>query len=1048
MISKLLFHACVFAVCTTASATTYYVSPAGSDDNPGTSEGRPFRVVQHAVDQMQSGDTLVVLDGVYSGSLKIKSGIAIRAKNPRKAVFSGLEPLKARFERHDGNIYKTRISGNPKQLFYNDQPMTWARWPNATWSENWIAEKKWAKATDGTGPGVLTSKAFEEIAGFDLEGGYCFLRYGKGNSCYSRLIESFDGTTLNWNDDNFYTSKYTGEDGRKGAPEVLKDPGFSKRSAKFNIHPRNSRFFLAGALVLLDAPGEWFVKDGFLYLYPTDGKDPNEAAVLVKTTDFCIDEEESVSDITVEGVDFLGCSVRLAASGNSNIGFENCHFKYGGAELLYIDRVQGWGATDKPIFIAGANIRIEKCLFAGAQNTGLKLRGSDLTVRNSVFMENNRHANFESRALLVENDGKYQITRNTFFNNCSDAIRILPDLSKEMSQSPEVSYNHILNGGIYNTDCSGIYMPSMSQAFADVHHNWIHDIMYAYRLDIAGKDLNLHHNVFWSSKRGMSVEGYGNFNIYNNTDVHNREPSEIIRNVLNHSDTTNLLESSLGSMELDFPPIEDWNVLNNLVENFNDRIGPRERTTQLAQERKGLLHPERAESWLIPIVNRGSMQGNLIGERREIFTNGELSGLNLIPTDPIIKNGISQTDDLVKQGVSHLDSFRGAYDIGGEYWYPGSDWMPYGLPVLKTMAEAQAFATKYRTISIVPEMGLTDLPTGHLNQPEGDTNDMSETAAIPFETFANFQRLPGASPLLTCPPTEWAAAAHAIVADDIVHYIWSLKKEDGRWLLMHSQSPTDDLTAVTHDERNPVVMPAEAGAFDDHVVEYPFPFHNPADDTYYMYYLGRQKRPPKQMGLMVMDGDFGKWKRVTDKPVISAEFKFEQDGSSHPSAAIDGDTIHILYTGEAKGLGGENHPYNDPTLCHATAPVSDPANVTKDSANPVLRTCGQDWDRYGIRETEILKGPVYFHIFYGGYNGKVWQAGHVRTKDFRAFEPNPYNPILKVSDDPDAWDSGGILTPQVFEANGTWYMLYAGMKGDDWGRTSECYSGLAVAGQS
>ena len=271
---------------------------------------------------------------------------------------------------------------------------------------------------------------------------------------------------------------------------------------------------------------------------------------------------------------------------------------------------------------------IETCLFAGAQNTGLKLRGSDLLVHNSVFMENNRHANFESRALLIENDGTYRITRNTFFNNCSDAIRILPDPSKEMPQSPEVGYNHILNGGIYNTDCSGIYMPSKSQGYTDVHHNWIHDVMYAYRLDLAGKDLNLHHNVFWSSKRGMSIEGYGNFNIYNNTDVHNREPSELIRNVMPHSDLGNRLSSTQGSLELDFPPIEDWNVLNNLVEVFNDRIGPRERTTQLAQGRKGLLHPERAESWLIPIVNRGSMQGNLIGERRDIFIDGELSGLN------------------------------------------------------------------------------------------------------------------------------------------------------------------------------------------------------------------------------------------------------------------------------------------------------------------------------------------------------------------------------------------------------------------------------------
>ena len=133
------------------------------------------------------------------------------------------------------------------------------------------------------------------------------------------------------------------------------------------------------------------------------------------------------------------------------------------------------------------------------------------------------------------------------------------------------------------------------------------------------------------------------------------------------------------------------------------------------QEKKGLLHPERQKNWLIPIVDRGSMQGNLTGERREIFTNGELSGLNLIPTDPIIKNGVFQTKKLAAQGVTQLDSFRGAYDVDGEYWYPGSDWVPYGLAVIKTMSQAEQFAKKYKTISIVPELDVRDLPSGYLN---------------------------------------------------------------------------------------------------------------------------------------------------------------------------------------------------------------------------------------------------------------------------------------------------------------------------------------------
>ena len=723
MVYKLISLVCVFIMyAPAASAATYYVSPAGNDRNPGTSQDRPFRVAQHAVDRMQAGDTLVVLDGVYTGTLKLKSGITIKAKNPRKAIFSGVEPLEANFERHAGNIYKARISGSSRQLFYNDQPMTWARWPNARWSENWIADKKWAKAADGTGPGVLISDAFKQIEDMDLSGGYCFIRYGKRNSCYSRLIESFDGTTLHWNDENFYTKKYTGSDGPKGtAEEILKmrseeeilemrkkDENYEMRLKDEN-HPNKTEFFLAGSLVLLDAPGEWFAEDGILYLYPSDGKPPSESVILCKTADYCINEKEPVSDINIEGIDFFACSVRLGASGNSNIRFENAHFRYINNDLLHIDRVQG-EKENKPVQIAGAKIRIEKCLFAGAMQSALSLTGEDLHVENCVFIENNRHATFECRPLLVYVDGDYQITRNTFFNNPSDAIRILPDLSKMQSLNPEVSYNHIFNAGRYNTDVSGIYFPSKSQRYAEVHHNWFHNVNgNAVRLDLAGKELNVHHNVFWSTYRALSIEGYGYFNVYNNTAVHNRTPADLIRNVLHHSQTTE------GSMDKSFPPIDDWNVLNNLVEQFNDRVGPREKITHNEAKEQGLLHPERDKSWLIPVVDRGSIQGNITGERRGVFTNGELSGLNLIPTDPIVKNGVSQTKELAAQGVTALGSYRGAYDIGDEYWYPGSDWMPYGLPVLKTMAEAERFAKKYRSISIVPEIRVRDLPSGSLS---------------------------------------------------------------------------------------------------------------------------------------------------------------------------------------------------------------------------------------------------------------------------------------------------------------------------------------------
>ncbi|MHC4226859.1 MAG: glycoside hydrolase family protein [Planctomycetota bacterium] len=310
-----------------------------------------------------------------------------------------------------------------------------------------------------------------------------------------------------------------------------------------------------------------------------------------------------------------------------------------------------------------------------------------------------------------------------------------------------------------------------------------------------------------------------------------------------------------------------------------------------------------------------------------------------------------------------------------------------------------------------------------LCRPQPNPGDEAKAQdAISFDVFASFKRIRKGNPVFACKPPEWAAAAHAIVTGDTIHYLWARRKVNNYWMMMHSTAPVSGPATIKHDPRNPVLLPSKEG-FDDFATEYPFPFWNPADRRFYVYYLGRQKRVPKQTGLLVGDGDFGRWTRVRTTPVIAADTEHERKGSSHPSVAVVGDTIHIIYTGEST---------KPPVICHATAPTSDPATVTKDPANPIFEGTGQTWDSSGVREAEIFKGPRYFHILYGGSDGKVWRIGHVRTRDFRNFEPNPHNPIFTPPADRSEWDCDGILTPQVFEAGDFYYMLYAGKKGKEW----------------
>ena len=72
-----------------SAATIYYLSPSGSDTNPGTSAS-PWKTITKAVASMSTGDTVILKDGVYTGYVGInKSGTTWRAENRNMAIIDG-----------------------------------------------------------------------------------------------------------------------------------------------------------------------------------------------------------------------------------------------------------------------------------------------------------------------------------------------------------------------------------------------------------------------------------------------------------------------------------------------------------------------------------------------------------------------------------------------------------------------------------------------------------------------------------------------------------------------------------------------------------------------------------------------------------------------------------------------------------------------------------------------------------------------------------------------------------------------------------------------
>jgi len=107
---------------TTGLQGTYYVSPSGSDANPGT-EAAPFRTIQKAADLVNPGDVVIVEDGVYtdtdgdSSVVAVRRGgtssamVTFRARNKWSAKLDGVNGTAARGFDFKNGVGYVRIEG-------------------------------------------------------------------------------------------------------------------------------------------------------------------------------------------------------------------------------------------------------------------------------------------------------------------------------------------------------------------------------------------------------------------------------------------------------------------------------------------------------------------------------------------------------------------------------------------------------------------------------------------------------------------------------------------------------------------------------------------------------------------------------------------------------------------------------------------------------------------------------------------------------------------------------------------------------------------------
>jgi hypothetical protein len=110
------------------ASDVYYLSPTGSNNNPGNTEDKPWATFNYAWQYLYPGDTLILLDGIYHDSLspnvrggQVGAPITIRSKNDGKAIIDGQGVrVPIYFNRWDGGYFSVEgiIAKNSSQSLY------------------------------------------------------------------------------------------------------------------------------------------------------------------------------------------------------------------------------------------------------------------------------------------------------------------------------------------------------------------------------------------------------------------------------------------------------------------------------------------------------------------------------------------------------------------------------------------------------------------------------------------------------------------------------------------------------------------------------------------------------------------------------------------------------------------------------------------------------------------------------------------------------------------------------------------------------------------
>lgn len=590
IMKSLYYLAFLYFLLSGCTSKVFYVSPDGSDQNPGT-KAKPYLTIQKAQEAIRAelakgktGEVSVILaDGSYFVSSPLRfipadsgnegSIVSYKAQKGAAPVISGGIEITG-WERKQPGLWVASVPdevGNEgfRELFANGERYTRARHPNEGFMR--VAEVGADRRTN--------------------------FKFHPGDFPEPQNLQQLELVLLHdWSITRIPLAEIDYQQNRITAVDSIGAKGLNF----FNLDnwEKDPRYFLENDMAFLDSPGEWFFDktERLLYLILPEGADPKQMNITMPITGPHLlviegSEKQKVRNITFEGISFEHCAWQLPDQ--TYAGVQACHFDSRPAN-------GGWSVVPAAIYAEWAeNVTFKNCKFSklGGSGVWFSTGCNGCTVADSHFEDISGNAVMigEGRDRRVNGEVWWKevpeqtangnsVTGNTI-TLCGQQFYGAVGIWCGFTSSTQISGNHLHNlpytGISVGWEWSPVPTPSRDNHIADNH---IHHIMLAlsdgggiYMLGLQpGSTItgNLIHDVTLNAGR---AESNGMFLDEGITDV--TVSDNIIFNIAKsplrfHRATTNLVRNNILSCGDEVPPVrynntreEDIRLENNLILN-------------------------------------------------------------------------------------------------------------------------------------------------------------------------------------------------------------------------------------------------------------------------------------------------------------------------------------------------------------------------------------------------------------------------------------------------------------------------------------------------